>query len=69
MTDTESQSENKKMLKFQDREKVDGILNAMLSPVIATTMENHIVFCFLIDDESSCNTLYIDTLKQLGLRH
>lgn len=67
-TATNSQSEDKLMLGFQDREKVYKILNATLLLVIIDTISNHTIFKFLIEDGSSCNVLYIDTLRKLEIR-
>lgn len=57
MNDTELQSEDRTVLRFWDREKVDGILNASLMLVILAIMENNIVYGFLLKDRSSCNVL------------
>lgn len=53
---------------FQDRNKVNEIPKVTLQLFIAGNVANHIVFGFLINDGSSCNVLYIDIFKKLGLQ-
>lgn len=48
-------------------EKIDGILNSGLPFVIVVVMNHPTVTGFLIDDGSSCNILYEEALKLVGL--
>lgn len=55
--DTRSQSKDRLVQGFLNREKVDRIQNMELLLVITVTMTNHIVAGFLVDDGSSCNII------------
>lgn len=56
------------MFGFHDHEKVDGILNVMLSLVMTTTITNQVVSCLLIPYKSEFNLMYLDISLKLVLQ-
>lgn len=46
---------------------MDIIPNVALPLVIEASVENHTIYNILVDDERSCNILYIKMLMKLGL--
>lgn len=68
MKDTSvERSRDRLELGFLDHEKIKGILNFDLPLILVVTIANLNLTGFLVDDESSCNVLYADTLEWLGL--
>lgn len=54
-------------LGFKNHEKVDGTPNPTLPLIITTTIDNHYVLGILVDDESSCNLIFLVIFMKLGL--
>ncbi|CAI8583153.1 unnamed protein product [Vicia faba] len=49
-------------------EKINRILNFNLPLILAVTITDRNLTIFLVDDRSSGNILYVDTLKLLGIQ-
>lgn len=62
-TNTKSQSKNELMLEILDREKIIGVSNMEFPLAIIVIVTGQTVTQFLIDDETSCNILYVDMLE------
>lgn len=54
--------------RFRDNEKVGNIPNEIFSLVIMETMDNFDVSRILIDEGSSCDIIYVELFKKLGLK-
>lgn len=52
------------MLELINCGKVNGVPNTELTLGITVIVANHIITRFLMEEESSCNILYTDTLAQ-----
>lgn len=59
--------EDKYILGFRDCKKVHDVSNVMLLLVITATIENYLGSRILINDGSSCNIMYPDIFRKLGL--
>lgn len=55
------------ILGFLDKEKVDGIPNVDIPLVITVVIPNHLVYRILVGDISSCKVIFSETLAKLGL--
>lgn len=55
-------------LGFLDREKIYGIPNFDLPLILQVTVTDQNLAEFPVDDISSCNILYTDTLELLGIQ-
>lgn len=56
------------MLGFCDHKKISSIINVMLSSVIIPAIANHDVSYLLIDDRNTCNLMYMEIFRRLGLQ-
>lgn len=61
------QKEDMSILEFRDNDKVNEIFNAM-HLVLTASIANCLVSGILIDDESYCDVMYVNTFTKLGLR-
>lgn len=50
-------------LRFLDCKKINGLLKSDLHLILAVTVVDQNLTRFLVDDESSCNILYTNTLE------
>lgn len=64
---SDQRSEDRSELDFLDHEKINGILNFDLALILAAIIVDQNMIGFLVDGGSSCNILYVETLKLLGI--
>lgn len=61
------EEDDKPILEFRDRWKVDGVLNDVLLVVVTATIANHSASWILIEDGSYCDIVYLFIFMRLGL--
>lgn len=67
MQESSKKWENRHILGFRDSNKVNKISSVTLMLVLTASITNHLMLGFLIDDESSCNFMYVNIFMNLGL--